>query len=271
MAVDRPIEQETAPGSMPGPAPRDASRPSAVGATTGAATATGARPVPTTMQQLQRLWWIVVVVTLLAGGLAYFSTASQSTTYTGRASLIVSSNNRSPDQDAVLVQGYVDYFNDPAYQSQLEDEAGVEDVSLEARAAAASPILIVESTADSGSVAQSSAAAVAAAFQSDINAVRDQEQQAAIDQLEDRIDAVTEAGGADAPTSVAALQDQIAQLEADRTNRLQELQFDGGVSTNSPAVVNNVGLGVVGGFILGTLLALAVGRLTIGRRRTTVR
>ncbi len=50
-----------------------------------------------------RYWWVVLVVTALAVAASLYATLGVSTTYTGRASLIVSSNGRSPDQDAVLV------------------------------------------------------------------------------------------------------------------------------------------------------------------------
>lgn len=214
------------------------------------------------VSDVRRYWWVVTVVVILAVLAAYASTLSNSTTYTGRASLIVSSNNRSPDQDAVLVQGYVDYFNDTAYQFQLVSQAGLTaDVTLTARAAAASPILLIESTASSASDAESSAAAVAEAFQTDINRVRDAQQQDQLTSLKERLQRVTAAGGFDAASSIATLQDQIAQVEADRVNRLQELQFRGGVSTNAPSKRSNLVFGLFGGLVLGILAALGVARV----------
>lgn len=219
-------------------------------------------PPGTAFSDLRRYWWVTLLVVLLAGAAAYVSTSSTSTTYTGRASLIVSSNNRSPDQDAVLVQGYVDYFNDTAYQRQLLQQAGLRtDVTLSARAAAASPILLIESTAGTPDDAEFSAAAVAEAFQTDINRVRDDQQQEQLSSLRERLNAATAAGGADSASNLATLQDQIAQVEADRVNRLQELQFRGGVSTNAPGQLSNLVFGLFGGLVLGLLASLALGRL----------
>jgi succinoglycan biosynthesis transport protein ExoP len=218
-------------------------------------------------------WWLVLVIMMISVGVAAYSTSQQSTTYTGRASLIVNSNNRSPDQDAVLVQGYVDYFNDYAYQTQLAKQAKLADrVTLDARAAAASPILLVESTAATPDVAQSSASAVAEAFKADINKVMDAQRSSQVDDLQKRLDKALESGGADT-SAVATLQDQIAQLQDDRTNRLQELQLTGGVSTNSPSRMTNVALGAFGGLVLGLLAAVALGSVvrSKGRGRSTRR
>ncbi|WP_445256062.1 hypothetical protein [Nocardioides aurantiacus] len=214
------------------------------------------------LRPLRRFWSVTAIVLLLSLAGASYSVSALSDTYTGRASLIVSSNNRSPDQDAVLVQGYVDYFNDIAYQQQLARSVGLDGVvTLTARAAAASPILLVEATTDSRDKAQSAAAAVAGAFQTDLNRVRDQQQRRQVRKLEDRLEQVGRAGGPDAATSVAALQDQIAEVEADRTNRLQELQFEGGVSMNSPNPLTNVAFAGLGGLILGVLAAIALDRI----------
>lgn len=216
---------------------------------------------------LRRFGWVTFVVVLLALGAGFYSASTLATTYTGRASLIVSSNNRSPDQDAVLVQGYVDYFNDVAYQQQLARSAGLRgDLTLTARAAAASPILLVEATTNSRDTAQAAAAEVAEAFQTDLNRVRDQEQRRQVNELEARLAQVVDEGGEDAATSIATLQDQIAEVQSDRTNRLQELQFEGGVSTNVPSTLTNLVLGVLGGSILGILAAVGLDRVIPPRR-----
>ncbi len=221
-------------------------------------------------EHVRRYWWVVIIVMVLGVLGALISTYSAHTTYTGRASLIVSSNDRSPDQDAVLVQGYVNYFNDSAYQDQLVSQAGVkESVTLSARAAAASPILLIESTSSTSSTAQSSATAVAQAFQTDINRGRDAEQAKQLKSLQDRLQAASGILDAAAGAGVAALQDQIAKVQADRTNRLQELQFRGGVSQTAPSLKANLAFGLFGGLVLGLLGALAVGSGvdTLRRRR----
>src|SRR6185312_8599073 len=119
------------------------------------------------------------------------ATMSTGTTYTARASLIVASNDRSPDQDAVLVQGYVTFFNDPAYQGQLLTEADVPTgVTVSAHAAAASPILLVDATASDPKVARASAAAVAQEFRRAVNRVRNEQNAAEIADLREKINAI---------------------------------------------------------------------------------
>lgn len=239
------------------------------GAATGEDRSHGAVPVRAgLLRPVRRFWWVTAVIVLLSLAGAFYSVSTLSESYTGRASLIVSSNDRSPDQDAVLVQGYVDYFNDVAYQQQLVSSAGLQGgVTLTARAAAASPILLIEATTDSRATAQGAASAVAEAFQTDLNRVRDQQQRRQVKELEDRLEQVTAEGGPDAATSIVTLQDQIAEVEADRTNRLQELQFEGGVSTNSPSPLPNLVFAGLGGLILGVLAAVGLDRLFSPGRR----
>ncbi|WP_299050335.1 hypothetical protein [uncultured Nocardioides sp.] len=217
------------------------------------------------MADVRAFRWVAIVVLLLAVGGAVAATVLSPTTYTGRSSLIVSSNDRSPDQDAVLVQGYVDYFDDVAYQAQILEAAGVEgSVQIEARSAASSPIMIVEATADDPDVAAEASAAVAQAFRDSINEVRTQEKQTQVDQLQSRLDARRRADGAESG-GVAALRSELLRIEADRTDELQDLQLDGGVSENSADPVTNLGLGVVGGLVLGVCAAAATG--AVARRR----
>jgi Mrp family chromosome partitioning ATPase len=220
------------------------------------------------MAHLRRYWWLVLAVALLSVGGAALSARDSSTTFTGRSSLIVSSNNRSPDQDAVLVQGYVTYFNDPAYQSRLLATADVgADVTVSAHAAAASPILLIDATTGDPRSAQIDAATLASTFRADINRVREREIAAEIVSLQRQIKETLApgaqvAGGVSVETAITQLQNQILQLKADRVDILQVLQLHGGVSQHSPPLATNLLLALVGGLVLGGLAALAVGRLS---------
>jgi len=121
----------------------------------------GGGSVGSRVAAVRRYWWVVLAVVWLAVVGGFVSSAMTPTTYVGRTSLIVSSNDRSPEQDAVLVQGYVSYFNNVPYQRQLLAEAGVDgDVVVAAEAAAASPIVVISATSDSAG-AESAAIAVA--------------------------------------------------------------------------------------------------------------
>jgi capsular polysaccharide biosynthesis protein len=209
---------------------------------------------------IRRYWWIVLAVVCLAVAGALVSTARTPTTYLGRTSLIVSSNDRAPEQDAVLLQGYVSYFNNAAYQQQLLAATGVDAKAvLSAEAAAASPILIISATASNPESAQSAAIAVAKAFKDDINKTHDQMIAAAIATLQDQLD--TARGRKDEAT-IAALQERLGELQADRNNVLQELQNRGGVSVQSPSLFNNLVLALAGGMVMGVLAALALARFS---------
>ena len=200
-------------------------------------------------QQVARRWPIVVIIILLSTSFAVVRSSAAETTYTGRASLIVASPNRAPEQDAVLVQGYVSYFNDSAYQAQLVQQARLTgSVSLTARAAASSPILLIEATSTSADQAASSATTVARVFQSDINATKDAEQNTQIENLQARIDDAEEQGD---DATADSLRQRISEVRLDTTNKLQELQFDGGVSVNAPDRVTSVLLALVGGLLVG--------------------
>jgi hypothetical protein len=174
--------------------------------------------------------------------------------------LIVSSKDRAPEQDAVLVQGYVSYFNNAAYQRQLLAATGVDPTAeLSAEAAAASPILVISATASDPGSAQSAAIAVAKAFEDDINKTHDQKTAAAIATVQDELDT---ARGRNDEAAIAALQERLGELQVDRDNVLQELQNRGGVSVQPPSLFNNLVLGLAGGLVIGVLAALALARFS---------
>ncbi len=208
--------------------------------------------------RIRRYWWLVVVVTGVAVAGALAATATAPTTYVGRTALIVSSNDRSPDQDAVLVQGYVTYFNDGAYQGQLLASVGLDgDVSLSAEAAAASPILVISATTSDPQTAQSYAVQVADAFRADINRIRAESKAQELVALQDQLDTALGSNDPNAQVVVAELQDQVEQVRGDQVNVLQELQAQGGVSAESPSLLSNLLPAVAGGLLLGCLGALA--------------
>ncbi len=223
--------------------------------------AEGGNSLASKLAAVRRYWWIVVAVVCLAVVGALVSTARTPSTYLGRTSLIVSSNDRAPEQDAVLVQGYVSYFNNAAYQQQLLAATGVVDANakLSAEAAAASPILVISATASDPERAQSTAIAVAKAFKDDINRTHDQKIATALATLQDELKT---ARGRNDGTTIAALQERIGELQADRNNVLQELQNRGGVSVEPPSLFNNLVLALAGGLVIGVLAALALARFS---------
>ena len=218
---------------------------------------------------VRHYWWLVLVIVLLALVAALVATKSTPTTYTARASLIVASNDRSPDQDAILVQGYVQYFNDGAYQGQILRDARVSPgVTVEARAAAASPILLIDATAPRASTAQLAAASVAKTFATAINKVRNQQNAADIADLEERLNALRISGNTSQSTANLAndLEARVLQLQADSVNKLQELQFNSGVTENAPSLKRNALFALLGGLLLGLVAAQGAERIARTRR-----
>jgi capsular polysaccharide biosynthesis protein len=220
----------------------------------------GSNPLASKLAAVRRYWWIVLAVVCLAVFGAVLSTARTPTTYLGRTSLIVSSHDRAPEQDAVLVQGYVSYFNNAAYQRQLLAATAVDPkAELSAEAAAASPILVISATASDPDSAQSAAIAVAKAFKDDINKTHDQKTAEAIATVQDELDT---ARGRNDEAAMAALQDRLGELQTDRDDVLQELQNRGGVSVQPPSLFNNLILGLAGGLVIGVLAALALAKFS---------
>ena len=186
---------------------------------------------------VRRYWWLILAIVALSVLAAFAATLTATTTYTARASLILASPDRAPEEGAGLVQGYVAYFNDSAYQSQLIAKPSIEKgVTFEARSAAASPIFLVDATAADAESARSAAAAAAVAFQQDVNSARQQRNEAAIADLEEQINAIRVSGDDSnaAVTQITQMQDQILQLQTDQINMLQPLQMDAGVTQNPP-------------------------------------
>jgi succinoglycan biosynthesis transport protein ExoP len=223
-------------------------------------------PLRIQLDRIRRRSWLVLAVMSLALFGAFAASWADGTTYTGRSTLTITSDSRGPEQDAVLAQGYTDYFNEPSYQDTLRAAAGVsKDVTLAARTAASSPIVYIEVEAADRAVAASAASTIATAFREGVNENLRSERTRAIENLRNEISAERAELATirdDSPESslitstILDLQERIAIMQANDSNQLQELQLAAGVAENSPNLVQNVALGLVGGLILGCLAAL---------------
>lgn len=216
---------------------------------------------------LRRLWLVVLIATLAVGGVVAV-TLTQETSYTGKAALTIASQNRAPEQDAVLAQGYADYFNQESYQDVLAVETGLgAGATFAARTAASSPIVYVEATTLEPESAQTSAEMMARAFQEDVNTNLRADTQRTVAKLRDQV--VAESGRLQdlglsgdevslVTEQILSLQDRITEIQSDTSNQLKELQLNAGVSSSSPNLPVNVALGLVGGLIMGCLAALGL-------------
>jgi polysaccharide biosynthesis transport protein len=234
-------------------------------------------PLRAQLERIRRRGWLVAAVLALAIGATLAASWGDQTTYTAKSTLTIASQNRAPEQDAVLAQGYAEYFNDGSYQGTLRERADVSDaVMFSARTAAASPIVYVEATGLEPEFTAAAAAAMAIAFRDDVNKNLRADRDRAIDELEDQIAAqraqlvtLRESNPEISliTSTILALQDRIAATQSDTTNQLRDLQLHAGVSSTSPNLIQNLPLAVVGGLILGC--AAALGFASFENRLTT--
>lgn len=223
-------------------------------------------PLQAQLDRIRRRQRLVIVITLLAiiGAVAF--AAVSGTSYTGRAALTVSSD-RSPEQDATLAQGYVEYFNQDFAQDALRERTGVPStVTFAAVNSAASPIIYIEATAATAEDAARYAETLAVAFRDDINGSIQQQAEAPIAELRAQIDDLNrQIAGAPAgegsllSNQLGGLQERILQIQSETANnKLKDLSLNAGVTSSSANLVQNAVLGLVGGLILGVVAALAL-------------
>jgi len=214
------------------------------------------------LEQIRRRWWVVLVFTVSAVLVVAASLLLSHTTYVGKSALMLS--GRVPEQDAVMALGYLTLFNDPATIARLRTTTKIpEDVTFEARVAAASPILRIEATADDPRVAQDAAQAMTEAFRDDINSVRRRGAEEYIADIERQIQGTSpfSPDGSGNPY-YTTLQQRIETARGDSTDELQDLQLRAGVTESTPNIMLNLLLGAVGGLLLGVIVALGLAELS---------
>ncbi|OBK74414.1 hypothetical protein [Mycobacterium sp. 1274761.0] len=214
------------------------------------------------LAQIRRRWKVVAVVMLLTvlAAAAFASTAR--TTYVGKSTLMLS--GRTPEQDAVMVVGYLTLFNDPATIERLKAGNDIpEDVTAEARTAGASPILNIEAKASNPQIAQDAAEKMARTFSSDINSTQQKGKDQHLADLQGQLLGVEPlAPDGSANAFYSALTTQINEVKSDATNELLGLQLRAGVRELAPNRPLTIMAGAVGGLLLGMLAALGVGALS---------
>ena len=137
-------------------------------------------PLQIQWDRIRRRWALILVIGIVAAAGSLGASLLQGSTYTGRSALTIVSQDRAPEQDTVLAQGYADYFNQASSQQQLRQTAGIDSsVGLNARIAAASPIVYIEAVADSPEVASDAATKMAVALRDDVNSSLGGDSQAA--------------------------------------------------------------------------------------------
>lgn len=219
-----------------------------------------------------RRWPIILVITLIAVAVSTaWALTSATTTWTATAALSSQSQSRSPEQDGVLALGYVDYFNQEAYQQPLRAKAGIpEDVVLEARTGASSPILYVQASASDEAVATDAARSAAETFRADIGDGLATERARSVGELQAQIDAAV--GQLNRPDlappqrevvldQIQSLQSALTEIASDPANQLRMLQAEPGVVQKRSNPLIPVVAGGIGGLALGVLVALGLALL----------
>ena len=214
------------------------------------------------MEQIRQRWWVVVVVAALGVLVVAASSLSMHPTYVGKSTLVLGGS--APEQDAVVIIGYMTIFNDPATIARLKTTAKIpEDVTFEARTVAASPILAIEATADDPKVAQEAAYEMAEALRADISASQLGGIDGYIADLEKKLETTPPV---DPPrwddVYYATLQERIDSAQALKSKTLQFLQPNAGVTEHAPKIVSRLVQGAVGGIVLGILAALGLAALS---------
>jgi succinoglycan biosynthesis transport protein ExoP len=216
------------------------------------------------IEQIKQRWWVVVAIAALIVTLAGMSLLTAHPTYVGKSELIVSSPGQAPEQDAAVVQGFIALFNDPATIARLQAANHIPDgITFAAIPVAASPILIIEATADNAKAAETAAQDMAVAFRQDINAIHETEKKQILADLTSQLDrAQPSSTNPINPLLAPSLQDEIFNTQRDSKNELQDLQLRAGVTTNAQQGLGGLVLPAAGGLLLGLLAALGLSVLS---------
>ncbi|RJO75604.1 hypothetical protein D5S18_14345 [Nocardia panacis] len=211
--------------------------------------------------------WLVAAVALATLCGAYLTAHGRATTYTSRV-LVSAASTRPPTQDAILAQGYTLYLNDPTYQAKLGHQPGFPNdiASFGAEFVSASPLFFVQVTAATPAAAEDAAPKVAQLYIDDINGRLDASREATAAAMTAAM--MREWGPrltANDPNAFAAqihLQQQIDQLNSDGSNRLTILQTGAGAAPKGAGKARTLGTGLVGGLLLGCVVAILAGAAT---------
>ncbi len=241
------------------------------------------------IESIRRAKWLVVGVGVIALLSALILSLSKESTYTATASVNVGSQvNRSPDQDAVLARSLV--VDLQGSQGNVRDRAKTpDDVSIELLNIASGPLVAVSATASNPDLAVSAANDFGRAWEAEVLATYTRIYDDGVAPTTERLKkiagelAVVNERLKDTSTlsaeEIADLGGSKDQLEAQRIGLLAELRTLGGQVTspnlvsfyrsatfadeNRPKILTNSILGLIGGLVLGSAIALILGALQL--------
>jgi polysaccharide biosynthesis transport protein len=241
------------------------------------------------IESIRRAKWLVVGVGVIALLSALILSLSKESTYTATASVNVGNQeNRSPDQDAVLARSLVVELQ--GNQGAVRDRAKTPDnVSIDLLNIASGPLVAVSATAPKPDVAVSAANEFGKAWEADVLAAYQRIYDSRLAPTKARLEkvgtdlALVDAQLKDTSTlsaeEIAKFGAQKQALEAEQIGLTAELKRLGGevtspnlvnyyrgadfASENRPKILTNSILGLIGGLVLGSAIALILGALQL--------
>ncbi|WP_162941527.1 hypothetical protein [Desertimonas flava] len=204
------------------------------------------------ISRIRRRWWLVAAGALVGIVAGIVSWQTGETLYSSKAALTVVSAQRGPEQDAIMSQGYVSYFNDPSYQAKLRQQAGIAgDVSFKAETVVASPILYVIASSPNADDVVTAASRMATALRDQVNDGVRANREASVAAVLDALEATDGLPG--------QVQDRISAITADNTNELQVVQLESAVTSTTPGPIRTIALPLAAGLVVGCFAAMAFG------------
>ncbi len=212
--------------------------------------------------RIRRRWWAIPLALAIAVAIVVPMSTDRTTTYSSKVALTTYSADRAPEQDAILIQSYVDFFNGGADMNELRSQAKVPaDIAFSADPVATGPIMFIVATGDNEQDVRAAVTAMGTAFRNSINAGVDQARDNAIATLRkpflDRLarkDFILE-------QEQIELSRQIGQLNADSSGRLQNLDNSITVSADRPRLLPPLSIAILVGLLAGVAMAWVLGGL----------
>ncbi|MEP9415041.1 hypothetical protein ABLE92_11940 [Gordonia sp. VNQ95] len=213
-----------------------------------------------------RIWrrrYLVAAIAIVITLVGTVSSLTTATTYSSKATLSVASQTRAPEQDSYLAQGYINFFNDPAYQATLRSIAAVPaDVTFVASLAGPSPLIYITATSTDSAQVGPAAGQMATALENTVNDAMRAEQDRSVAAIRKPFDDIRSASGVIPQQSLAQLEDRISQITGDSTNQVTALDLRSEVSTAGGPSLITIALALLAGLVVGAGVALACGIFT---------
>ena len=247
------------------------------------------------VERIRQRRWLVLGVGVAFMLIAIVVAVSAGSPWTARSTVVVGASSgasRTPEQHSVVARGYVELLNNPQYQDRLRAAGEVDsDVTLKATTVADSPFIEIAATAPSAEGAVQGVSSFTKAFVGDtvnsFNTILEAQLRPLRAQLRETATNISEAESRLANSSLSAsaaaeLRGELAQLRTERAvlaTQLEEVTSTAGnpnlvggfggasdATQKSSSLLLNGILGLVGGLIVGAVIAIVLGAL---RRRLT--